>query len=186
MRTRTSRLVLCSLLLALSVLPGRPVSAADPADLAKSVDAVFADFAKPGSPGCSLAVIRDGGIVYEKGYGLASVEHGVPIDPRQTVFDIGSTSKQLTATAILLLAQDGKLSLDDDVHKFLPELPDYGTPVTLRHLLHHTRKGHRSRRQDGAIRLAFGNAADQEAGAGLVGGPFQHPPRRRAGHFHRR
>ncbi|HEX4960060.1 MAG TPA: serine hydrolase domain-containing protein [Thermoanaerobaculia bacterium] len=138
MRSRTSRLVLCLLLLAASALSGRPASAADSTDLAKSVDAVFADYAKPGSPGCSLAVIREGGIVYEKGYGLANVEHSVPIDPRQTVFDIGSTSKQFTAASILLLAQDGKLSLDDDVHKFLPELPDYGTPVTLRHLLHHT------------------------------------------------
>src|ERR1043165_3880367 len=101
MPSRTGRLVICSLLLALSVLPGRAASAASPAELAKSVDAVFADYAKPGSPGCSLAVIRDGGIVYEKGYGLASVEHGVPIDPRQTVFDIGSTSKQFTATSIL-------------------------------------------------------------------------------------
>jgi CubicO group peptidase (beta-lactamase class C family) len=138
MPSRTSRLVLYFLLLALSVLPGRPASAASPAGLAKGVDAVFADYAKPGSPGCSLAVVRDGGIVYEKGYGLANVEHGVPIDPRRTVFDIGSTSKQFTATCVLLLAQEGKLSLDDDVHKFLPELPDYGTPVTLRHLLHHT------------------------------------------------
>src|SRR6185312_11048120 len=103
MPARTSRLVLCTLLLAFSVFPGRPGSAADAVDLAKRVDAVFADYAKPGSPGCSLAVIRDGGIVYEKGYGLANVEHGVPIDPRQTVFDIGSTSKQFTATAILLL-----------------------------------------------------------------------------------
>src|SRR4051794_22319000 len=68
---------------------------------------------------------------------MASLEQGALITP-QTVFDIGSTSKQFTATSILLLAQDGKLSLDDDVHKFLPELPDYGTPVTLRHLLHHT------------------------------------------------
>src|SRR5260221_31734 len=85
--------------------------------------------AAPGSPGCSLAVIREGRIVYEKGSGLANVEHGGPIHPRQTVFDIGSTSKQFTAASILLLAHDGKLSLDDDVHKYLPELPDYGAPV---------------------------------------------------------
>ncbi|HKI06282.1 MAG TPA: serine hydrolase domain-containing protein, partial [Thermoanaerobaculia bacterium] len=135
---RSGPFVVASLLLGTSVLSGGPASAADPKDLAKSVDAIFADYAKPGSPGCSLAVIRDGGIVYEKGYGLANVEHGVPIDPKRTVFDIGSTSKQFTAASVLLLAQDGKLSLDDDVHKLLPELPDYGTPVTIRHLLHHT------------------------------------------------
>jgi CubicO group peptidase (beta-lactamase class C family) len=138
MRSRADHLVLSSILLGASVLSGGPVSAADPQDLAKSVDAIFADYAKPGSPGCSLAVIRDGRIVYEKGYGLANVEHGVPIDPKRTVFDIGSTSKQFTAASVLLLAKDGKLSLDDDVHKLLPELPDYGKPVTIRHLLHHT------------------------------------------------
>ncbi len=76
--------------------------------------------------------------MYEKGYGLANIENGVPIDPKRTVFDIGSTSKQFTAASVLLLAHDGKLSLDDDVHKYVPELADYGTPVTLRHLLHHT------------------------------------------------
>jgi CubicO group peptidase (beta-lactamase class C family) len=138
MRYRPGFAILSSIVLGASVLSGGPASAADPKDLAQSVDAVFADFAKPGSPGCSLGVVRDGRIVYEKGYGLANVEHGVPIVPRQTVFDIGSTSKQFTAASILLLAQEGKLSLDDDVHKVLPELPDYGTPVTLRHLLHHT------------------------------------------------
>lgn len=135
---RSGPFVLVSLLLGTSVFSSQPASAADPKDLAKSVDAVFADYAKPGSPGCSLAVVRDGRIVYEKGYGLANVEHGVPIDPKRTVFDIGSTSKQFTAASVLLLAKDGKLSLDDDVHKLLPELPDYGTPITIRHLLHHT------------------------------------------------
>lgn len=138
MQFRPGLAILASMFLGASVLSGGPVSAAGPKDLAQSVDAVFADYAKPGSPGCSLAVISDGRIVYAKGYGLANVEHGVPIVPRQTVFDIGSTSKQFTAASILLLAQEGKLSLDDDVHKVLPELPDYGTPVTIRHLLHHT------------------------------------------------
>jgi CubicO group peptidase (beta-lactamase class C family) len=134
-RPRPFAVSLC--LLGLLIL-SRPLPAADPTPRAQEVDAVFAEYAKPGSPGCSLAVIRDGRIVYEKGYGLANVEHGVPIDPKRTVFDIGSTSKQFTAASILLLAHEGKLSLDDDVHKTLPELPDYGTPVTIRHLLHHT------------------------------------------------
>lgn len=138
MRSRTSPFALVALLLGTSVLCGGPASAADPKDLVKSVDVIFADYTKPGSPGCSLAVVHDGQIVYEKGYGLANVEHGVPIDPKRTVFDIGSTSKQFTAASVLLLVKDGKLSLDDDVHKLLPELPDYGTPVTIRHLLHHT------------------------------------------------
>ena len=115
----------------------QPAQAAGAPDLASKADAVFAEFAKPGSPGCALAVVQNGRIAYEKGYGLASVELGVPITPK-TVFDIGSTSKQITAASILLLAQDGKLSLDDDIHKYVPELPDYGVPVTIRHLLHHT------------------------------------------------
>lgn len=116
------------------LLSTAPALAAD--DLASRVDQVFSAYGKD-SPGCALAVVRDGKIVYSKGYGMASLEHGVPITP-QTVLDIGSTSKQITAASILLLAQDGKLSLDDDVRKLIPEIPDYGTPVTLRHLLHHT------------------------------------------------
>jgi CubicO group peptidase (beta-lactamase class C family) len=137
MRARTALFSL--LLLAVAFSCGEHASAAtDSKDLARSVDAVFAEYAKTGSPGCSLAVLQDGRIAYEKGYGLASVEHGVPIDPKKTVFDIGSTSKQITAACILLLVQDGKLSLDDEVRKHVPELPDYGTPITIRHLLHHT------------------------------------------------
>jgi CubicO group peptidase (beta-lactamase class C family) len=136
MRARTALFSL--LLIALAFSCGEHASAADSEDLARSVDAVFAEHAKPGSPGCSLAVVQNGRITYEKGYGLASIEHGVPIDPKKTVFDIGSTSKQITAACVLLLARDGKLSLDDEVRKHIPELPDYGTPVTIRHLLHHT------------------------------------------------
>ncbi|HEV8583104.1 MAG TPA: serine hydrolase domain-containing protein [Thermoanaerobaculia bacterium] len=136
MRSRI-HLIRFSLLFTVSILVVGPAGAAETSDLAARVDAVFADYAKPGSPGCALAVIKDGSIAYEKGYGLASVELGVPITPK-TVFDIGSTSKQFTAASILLLAQDGKLSLDDDIHKYVPELPDYGVPVTIRHLLHHT------------------------------------------------
>lgn len=102
-----------------------------------SVDAVFAQYAKPASPGCALGVYRNGGIAYAKGYGFANLENEVPITSR-TVFDIGSTSKQFTAFAILLLEQQGKLSLEDDVRKFIPELPDYGKPITLRHLITHT------------------------------------------------
>jgi CubicO group peptidase (beta-lactamase class C family) len=136
MRSRIRRFVLF-LFLTGAMLVGGPAKAADAPNLASRVDAIFADYAKPGSPGCALAVVQDGRIVHEKGYGLASVEHGVPITPK-TVFDIGSTSKQITAASILLLVQDGKLSLDDDVHKLVPELPDYGAPVTIRHLLHHT------------------------------------------------
>ena len=131
MRFPFRALALCLLL---STAPALPADTAD--DLPSRVDQIFSGFGKD-TPGCALAVVRDGGIAYSKGYGMASLEHGVPITP-QTVFDIGSTAKQVTAAAVLLLAQDGKLSLDDDVRKHIPEIPDYGTPVTLRHLLHHT------------------------------------------------
>lgn len=99
------------------------------------VDSIFSRFNST-TPGCALGVARDGVLVYARGFGMASLELGVPITSR-TVFDIGSESKQITAAAIVLLAQQGKLSLDDDVRKFVPELPDYGQVISLRHLLHH-------------------------------------------------
>jgi len=102
-----------------------------------SVDAVFADVAKPGSPGCALAVFRDGRIAYERGYGMADLEHDVPITP-SSVFYVGSLSKQFTAFAAALAASEGRLSLDDEVRKWIPELPEYGSRLTVRHLVHHT------------------------------------------------
>jgi CubicO group peptidase (beta-lactamase class C family) len=105
--------------------------------MTKAVDEVFADLAKPGSPGCALAVAREGKILYEKGYGLANIEENVTITP-QTVFDIGSTSKQFTAASILLLEKQGKLSVQDDIRKYVPEVPDYGHKITILHLLNHT------------------------------------------------
>lgn len=105
------------------------------------LDKIFADVSRPGSPGCALGIFRNGQIIYEKGYGLASVELNAPITP-ESVFDIGSTSKQFTATSILLLEQKGKLSLNDDVRKYIPELPDYskstGRAITILNLLNHT------------------------------------------------
>ncbi|MGH9796307.1 MAG: serine hydrolase domain-containing protein [Candidatus Acidiferrales bacterium] len=107
------------------------------AALRKKVDAVFAAYDKPDSPGCALGVIQEGALTYIRGYGRANLEHSLPITSK-TVFDIGSTSKQFTAASILLLEQQGKLSLDDDIRKFVPELPDYGTKITIRYLVHHT------------------------------------------------
>ena len=101
------------------------------------LDAVFADVAQPGSPGCALAVYRDGRIAYERGYGAADLERNVPITP-SSVFYVGSLSKQFTAFAVALAAAEGKLSLDDDVRKWIAELPDYGSRITVRHLVHHT------------------------------------------------
>jgi CubicO group peptidase (beta-lactamase class C family) len=108
-----------------------------PAERHAAVDAVFAAYDRTDSPGCAVGVYRDGRMEYARGYGMANLELHVANSP-STVFDIGSTAKQFAAFSILLLAKDGKLSLDDPVRKFVPEVPDYGTPVTLRHLLTHT------------------------------------------------
>jgi CubicO group peptidase (beta-lactamase class C family) len=102
-----------------------------------AVDEIFADLVKSGSPGCALGVYREGQMIYSKGYGLANLEENVPITA-QSVFDIGSTSKQFTAASILLLEKQGKLSVNDDIRSYLPELPDYGQKITILHLLNHT------------------------------------------------
>jgi CubicO group peptidase (beta-lactamase class C family) len=106
-------------------------------DLARQVDKVFEKWDKTDSPGCALGIYQNGQIVYKHGYGMANLNDDVTITPA-TVFHVASMSKQFTAASILLLAQQGKLSLDDDVHKYVPELPDFGSRITLRHLLHHT------------------------------------------------
>jgi CubicO group peptidase (beta-lactamase class C family) len=105
--------------------------------LTARADSVFYGFDRIDSPGCAVGVYRDGEILYARGYGMANLELGVPVTPR-TVFDIGSISKQFTATAILLLAQEGKLSLEDDVRRYVPEMPPYASGVTIRNLLNHT------------------------------------------------
>jgi len=101
------------------------------------VDQIFAAYDKPNSPGCALGVVRDGAFVYKKSYGMASLELGVPITS-ESVFYMGSISKQFTAASVVLAGEQGFLSLDDNVRKYVPELPDYGQPITLRQMLHHT------------------------------------------------
>jgi CubicO group peptidase (beta-lactamase class C family) len=108
-----------------------------PPDITKQVDKVFEKWDKPDSPGCALGIYKDGQIVYKRGYGVADLNDDVPITPA-TVFHVASMSKQFTAASIVLLAQQGKLSLDDDVRKYIPELPDFGERITIRHLVHHT------------------------------------------------
>src|SRR3989475_7033368 len=133
-----SRIV--GVLLASALVFGNSLAAAENTAEEKkavAVDEIFVDLTKAGSPGCALGVYRDGKMVYSKGYGLANLEQNVPITP-QSVFDIGSTSKQFTATSILLLEKQGKLSINDDVRKYIPELPDYGEKITIAHLLNHT------------------------------------------------
>ena len=112
-------------------------AAADSPDQSAQVDRLFAEWDKPDSPGCALAVMKDGRIIYERGYGMADLDHDVKITPA-SVFHVASVSKQFTAASVLMLAQEGKLSLDDQARQFVPELPDFGMPITLRHLMHHT------------------------------------------------
>jgi len=112
-------------------------SSAWPRDVNAKVDKLFVRWDRDDSPGCALAVVKDGQIVYKKGYGMANLELDVPIGP-DSVFYIGSVSKQFVAFCIALLVEQGKLSLDDDIRKHLPEMPDYGLLITVRHLVHHT------------------------------------------------
>jgi len=105
--------------------------------MAKQVDKVFAKWDRADSPGCALGVYRHGQVVYKRGYGMEDLNEEVHITPG-TVFHVASMSKQFTAAAIVLLAQQGKLSLDDDVRKYIPELPDFGQKITIRNLVHHT------------------------------------------------
>ena len=105
--------------------------------LEAKVDQVFAEWDRPDSPGAALSVIRDGEIIYKRGYGMANLEYDIPIAPT-TIFDIASVSKQFAGFAIATLLHKGKLSLDDDIRMHLPDVPDFENKITIRHLVHHT------------------------------------------------
>ena len=130
-------------LLAAASLGAQTTTNAGPDDpaLGSRVDSLFAQWRGPASPGCAVGVSQRGRVVLERAYGMADVESGTPMTPR-TVVHAASLAKSVTAMAVLLLARDGKLALDDDVRRYLPELPDYraryGAPVTIRQLLNHT------------------------------------------------
>ena len=119
----------CAALLAQAVIDTPAVPAA-------RVDAVFSRW-NTQTPGCAVGVAQGGKSILEKSYGMDDLEHDVA-NTTETIFEAGSVSKQFTAAAVLLLAQEGKLSLDDPARKYLPELPDYGAPLTIRHMLQHT------------------------------------------------
>src|SRR5688572_20529090 len=124
---------LVAALLALAAVAG---ARAAPTVPEASVDAQFSMW-NTQTPGCAVGVSDQGRIVLEKSYGMADLEHGVPNRP-DTIFEAGSVSKQFTAAAVLLLAGDGKLSLDDPVRKYVPELPESAADITIRQMLHHT------------------------------------------------
>jgi CubicO group peptidase (beta-lactamase class C family) len=141
MRALTNRLAI-ALIIALATVPaGQPqqAPAPKPPELSTEakVDRVFERWNRSDAPGCVVGVAVDGQPVLVKAYGMANLEYGLRIRP-DTVFESGSVAKQFTAAAIALLCQDGKLSLDDPVRKLVPEVPDFGTPILIRHLLNHT------------------------------------------------
>jgi CubicO group peptidase (beta-lactamase class C family) len=101
------------------------------------VDSLFSFWNTNYSPGCALGIIKDGTLIYEKDYGLSNLEYDIPITPK-SIFHLASISKQFTAFSIALLAQQGKLSLDDDIRKYLPEIPDFGEKISIKNLIYHT------------------------------------------------
>ncbi len=108
-----------------------------PPDARVKVDKIFERYNRTDSPGCVAGASIDGVSVFTGAYGMADLEHGIALAP-DSVLEPGSIAKQFTAAAVLLLVQQGKLSLDDPVRKYIPEVPDYGTPITIRHLINHT------------------------------------------------
>ena len=103
----------------------------------KRINQLFGKYSGNDVPGAAIAVVRNGEIQYKNGFGMANLEYDIPVTP-STIFHIASVSKQFTAFSILLLEKEGKLSLDDDIRKFIPEVPDFGAKITLRHLANHT------------------------------------------------
>lgn len=100
------------------------------------LNGLFAQF-NNNTPGVAVAVVKEGQTIFQGGFGMSNLEHDIPIKT-DSIFHIASISKQFTTMAIVLLAQQGKLSLDENIRKYIPEVPDFGTPITIRHLAHHT------------------------------------------------
>lgn len=106
-------------------------------ELIRRVDSLFVPWTSNNAPGCAVAIYKDGQVIHSKGYGMANLEHHIPIKPN-TVFSVASVSKPFTAFAILMLEHEGKLSLEDDIRKYLPEIKDFGQIITIRHLMNFT------------------------------------------------
>lgn len=114
-----------------------PLSYANSETFTEKVNRLFVSWDKPNTPGCALGIIQDGKLIYKRGYGMANLEHNIPITSK-SIFRIGSTSKQFTAMCLALLEEEGKLSLADSLKKYFPQMPDYAEDITIRHLIHHT------------------------------------------------
>ncbi len=126
--------------IALALAAATQVLSAQPAgreDLMNKIDAVMSEVYKPGQPGAAIIVRKSGEVIFRKGYGLADIELQIPVEP-DMVFRLGSITKQFTAVSILMLAEQGKLGLQDEITKFLPDYPTQGRKITVEHLLTHT------------------------------------------------
>jgi CubicO group peptidase (beta-lactamase class C family) len=128
------RLLTLTLAAAVFIVTASPLAADE---TTAKVDKIFAPWDTTVSPGCALAVVKDGRIIYKRGYGMAKLEDELVMTPDK-IFDIGSVSKQFTATCIAVLVREGRVGLDDEVQKYFPRLPRYARPITVRHLIHHT------------------------------------------------
>src|SRR5687767_5312511 len=105
--------------------------------LTTKLNAIFSNYNNTTGPGVAVGITHNGKVIFKKGYGLANMEYDIPITPA-SIFDIASVSKQFAGLAISMLVQQGKISLSDDVHKYVPEVPDFGKTITINHLVHHT------------------------------------------------
>ena len=128
----------CALMGALLLMPQAGKAQGITPKQVLAIDSIFKDFDAPDQPGAAVAVMRNGELAFSKGYGSANLEYGIAVSPGETIFHVASVSKQFTVYAILLLQAEGKLSLDDPIRKYVSEVPDFGTPITLRHLATHT------------------------------------------------
>ena len=135
MRIKASKLITFIVLsfLAIATVTGQAI----PDSIAKKIDSLFTKWSTENSPGCTVGIVRNDSLIYAKGYGIANLEYAIPNKP-ETIFHMASISKQFTAWSIMLLATQGKLSLEDDIRKYLPWFPDLKKKITIRHLLNHT------------------------------------------------
>ena len=131
-KTRSLILVLISI-----VIAAKTFAQSLPDSTITKINKLFAQWDKGNSPGCAVAIVRNDSILFAKGYGMANLEYNIPIEPA-TIFHMASVSKQFTALSIVLLAKQGKLQLDDDIHKYLSWFPDLKEKITIRNLLNHT------------------------------------------------
>jgi len=123
--------------LLLLILVSFSVLSLEPNKDIQAIDDLFKEWDKPDVPGAALGIIKDGKLIYSNGYGIGDLEHDIDLTP-SSVFYIGSVSKQFVTFSVLLLEEQGKLDLDDPIQKYLPDFPDYGQPLTIRHFIHHT------------------------------------------------